>query len=86
LFTAGVAVSGCTGVDTTDTFKRRPLWLFHAAHDPTVDVKYSRDFAKALERSKVFKYTEYPEGGHGIAGKVFDTPEVTTWLFSQVDK
>jgi hypothetical protein len=86
LFTAGVAVSGCTGVDTADTFKRRPLWLFHAADDPIVEVKSSRDLAKACERSKVFKYTEYPTGGHGIAGKVFDTPEVQTWLFSQVEK
>jgi predicted peptidase len=86
LFTAGIAVSGCTGVDTADTFKRRPLWLFHAADDATVEVKFSRDLAKACERSKVFKYTEYPSGGHGIPGKVFDTPEVQTWLFSQVEK
>jgi hypothetical protein len=41
---------------------------------------------KAFERSKVSKYTEYPTGGHGITGKVFDTPEVHTWLFSQVEK
>lgn len=86
LFTAGVAVAGCTGPETADSFKRKPLWLFHAADDATVPVKYSRDLAKALERSKTFKFTEYDTGGHGIIGRVFDTPEVHTWLFSQVEK
>lgn len=86
LFAAGIAVAGCTGPSTADSFRRKPLWLFHAADDATVPVSYSRDLAKALERSKTFKYTEYPDGGHGIPGKVFDNPEVHTWLFSQVDK
>jgi dienelactone hydrolase len=85
LFTAGVAIAGCTGTSTADSFKRKPLWLFHAADDAVVPVSYSRDLAKALERSKTFKYTEYPDGGHGIPGKVFDNPEVHTWLFSQVE-
>lgn len=87
LFTAGVAVAGCTGVDTANTFKKRPLWLFHAKDDQVVDVAGSQALAKALERSeKTFKYTEFPTGGHGIIGKVFDDPEVHKWLFSQVEK
>jgi dienelactone hydrolase len=85
LFTAGVAVAGSIS-SAADTFKKRPLWLFHAADDEVVKVDGSRSLAKALERSKVFKYTEYPTGGHGIIGKVFDTPEVHTWLFSQAEK
>jgi dipeptidyl aminopeptidase/acylaminoacyl peptidase len=87
LFTAGVAVAGCTGVETANTFKKRPLWLFHAKDDATVPVTGSQALAKALERAdKTFKYTEYPTGGHGIIGKVFDDPEVHKWLFSQVEK
>lgn len=87
LFTAGVAVAGCTGVDTANTFKKRPLWLFHAKDDEVVKVSGSQALAKALERSeKTFKYTEYPTGGHGIIGKVFDDPEVHTWLFTQAEK
>lgn len=83
LFAAGVAISGCTGVETANTFKKVPLWLFHAADDNNVDVKCSRDLAKALERAKEFKYTEYPDGGHGIAGKVGDEPEMVDWLFTK---
>jgi predicted peptidase len=87
LFTAGVAVAGCTGVDTANTFKKRPLWIFHAKDDEVVKVDVSQTLAKALERSeKTFKYTEYPTGGHGIIGKVFDDPEVHKWLFTQAEK
>ena len=83
LFAAGVAVSGCTGPQTAATFKKVPLWVFHAADDATVPVGSSRDLAKALKREKDFHYTEYPTGGHGIAGKVFDDAAVHEWLFSQ---
>ena len=83
LFAAGVAVAGCTGPETAGTFKKVPLWLFHAADDATVEVKYSRDLADALKRDKDCKYTEYETGGHGIIGKVFEDPQMHQWLFSQ---
>ncbi|MDP1590078.1 MAG: prolyl oligopeptidase family serine peptidase [Prosthecobacter sp.] len=83
LFAAGVAVAGCTGPETAGTFKKVPLWLFHAADDATVEVKYSRDLAEALKRDKECKYTEYPTGGHGIVGKVFEEEEMHTWLFAK---
>lgn len=84
MFAAGVAVAGCGGAP--DAFKRKPLWLFHAADDKVVNVQPSRDFAEQLKRSKTFKFTEYPDGGHGIPDRVFNTPEVHTWLFSQARK
>ncbi|MEO5917071.1 MAG: prolyl oligopeptidase family serine peptidase [Luteolibacter sp.] len=83
LFAAGVAVAGCTGPDTASSFKKVPLWLFHAADDNIVDVKSSRELAKALEHSKECKYTEYPTGGHGVVGKVFDDEATHDWLFAQ---
>lgn len=83
LFAAGIAVAGCTGPETAGTFKRVPLWLFHAADDPTVEVKYSQALAEALRRDKECKYTEYPTGGHGIMGKVFEDAETHTWLFAK---
>lgn len=83
LFAAVVATAGCTGPSSADTFKRLPLWLHHAADDAVVEVQYSRDLAEALERSKSFKYSEYPDGGHGIAGKVFNDPAVHEWMFNQ---
>lgn len=83
LFAAGVAVAGCTGPETASTFKKVPLWLFHAADDATVEVKWSRDLWDALKRDKECKYTEYPTGGHGIPGKVFEEEEMHTWLFAK---
>lgn len=83
LFAAGIAVAGCTGPETAGTFKRVPLWLFHAADDPTVEVKSSQALAEALRRDKECKYTEYPTGGHGIMGKVFEDAETHTWLFAK---
>ena len=86
MFAAGVAVAGCSGAGSASTFRNKPLWLHHAADDKLVDVQRSRDFAEALKRSKTFKYTEYPNGGHGIVGRVFDSPQVHTWLFAQARK
>ena len=83
LFAAGVPVAGYGWGDHADKLKRAPLWLFHAADDATVDVAGARQFAEMLERSKVFKYTEFPDGGHGIIGRVFDDVAVHEWLFAQ---
>ncbi len=38
------------------------------------------------ENFKTFKYTEYPDGGHGIPGRVFDDETVHDWLFAQALK
>ena len=84
LFAAGVPVSGFGGGAEEAKLARKPLWLFHAAQDDNVvPVAGARDFAKLFGRAKTFKYTEYPTGGHGIPGKVFDDEEVYKWLFSQ---
>lgn len=84
LFAGGVATAGCTGTYSADVLKRQPLWLHHAVDDKVTEVQGSRNLAEALERSKTFKYTEHPTGGHGIARPVFSDDEVHAWLFSQV--
>jgi predicted peptidase len=83
LFAAGVAVSGYGGATEEAKLARKPLWLFHAADDKTVPVDGARSFAKLFGKTKTFKYTEYPDGGHGIPGKVFDDDETHKWLFAQ---
>lgn len=83
LFAAGVAVAGCTGPETAGAFKKVPLWLFHAADDTVVPVKYSRDLWESLKRDKECKYTEYPTGGHGIGPKVFEEEALHEWLFAK---
>jgi predicted peptidase len=82
LFAAGIPVSGYGSTGEAGELKRKPLWLFHAADDETVKVDGARNFAEAMKRSKLFKYTEYPNGGHGIPGRVFDDDAVHEWLFN----
>jgi dipeptidyl aminopeptidase/acylaminoacyl peptidase len=82
LFAAGIPVAGCGSSGDAGELKRKPIWLFHAADDDVVSVDGARNFAEALKRSKTFKYTEYPDGGHGIIGRVFDDDAVHEWLFS----
>jgi dienelactone hydrolase len=86
LFTAGVPVAGYGYGGQADDLKREPIWLFQAEDDNTVGVEGARSFAEALKRSDVFKYTEYPDGGHGIIGRVIDDQAMHEWLFSQVDE
>lgn len=81
LFAAGIPMAGCSG--DAGALKRIPVWIFHAADDDVVKVDGARSLAKALDRAKGFKYTEYPDGGHGIPGRVFADDEVHEWLFAQ---
>ncbi|MEM7145419.1 MAG: prolyl oligopeptidase family serine peptidase [Verrucomicrobiota bacterium] len=85
LFTAGVAVAGYGHSGNAGDLKREPLRLYHAVDDPVVGVEGARSFAEALERSDTFLYTEYPDGGHGIYGRVFEDPATLEWLFGQVE-
>lgn len=82
-FAAVVAGAGCTGPSSADVFRRLPIWLHHAADDPTVEVRVSQELAEALKRSDTMKYTEYPTGGHGIAGTIFNDDAVHEWIFQQ---
>ena len=83
LFAAGIASAGSTGASSAGSFKRFPLWLFHAADDKVVEVQSSRDLADALKREKQFTYTEFPTGGHEIVSNIIAKQEVHEWLFQQ---
>ena len=81
LFAAGIPIAGySSGVSK---LRSMPIWAFHGAKDAVVRVDGARRCAEELKRSKVFKYTEYPDEGHGIPGKVVNDEEVHKWLFKQ---
>jgi predicted peptidase len=83
MFAAAVPVAGYgTGIGAA-AGQRTPMRLFHAADDTVVGVAGSRAFAKASSRAKTFHYTEYPTGGHGIGGQVFEDDKLHEWLFAQ---
>ncbi len=81
LFAAGIPIAGySSGVGK---LRSMPIWSFHGAKDEVVKVEGARACADELKRSKVFKYTEFPDDGHGIPGKVVGDEEVHKWLFEQ---
>ena len=66
------------------SLRSAPVWIFHGAKDATVPVAEARQAAKGFEAVGVrVRYTEYPDGGHGVWERVFTTPEFWPWLFSQ---
>lgn len=81
LFAAGIPIAGHSSGG--GKLRSMPIWAFHGAKDTVVGVEGARAAAAALKRSKHFKYTEFPEDGHGIAGKVVGDVKVQEWLFSQ---
>ena len=84
LFAAGVPIAGGGDPNKAELFKKVPVWVFHGAKDDTVKPEQSQRMVEALkkERSEV-KYTEYADGDHGIAGRVYADPELHKWLFEQ---
>jgi predicted peptidase len=84
LFAAGIPVAGGGNPSTASKFKNVAVWVFHGAKDNVVNVKQSRNMVEALKKARGnVKYTEDPEGNHGIAGKVYADKEVHEWMFAQ---
>lgn len=83
-FAATVPISGGGNASYAAKLKDMPIWDFHCADDPTVNVSNSRDMVKALKAvgSKIL-YTEYPSGGHDAWTRTYANPEVYTWLLQQ---
>ncbi|MGC6426019.1 MAG: prolyl oligopeptidase family serine peptidase [Akkermansiaceae bacterium] len=84
LFAAGVPIAGGGNPGTAKDIKKIPIWVFHGAKDPTVKVDQSQRMVEALKDAKgEVKYTEYPNGDHGIVGQVLQEKEHHEWLFEQ---
>lgn len=77
----------CGGGDSTKASvygKKFPIWIFHGADDPVVNVNNSRRMVAALEASKAkVKYTEYPGVKHDSWNNAFAEPELMSWIFAQ---
>ena len=84
LFAAGVPIAG--GSSGVGKLRSMPIWSFHGAKDEVVKPDYARNCADELKRSKVFKYTEFPDAGHGIVGQVINDVKLHEWLFQQSKK
>ena len=84
LFAAGIPVAGGGSPANAGKFKNVAVWVFHGAKDKVVSVDQSRRMVEALKKARGnVKYTEDPEGNHGIGGKIYANPEVHEWMFEQ---
>ena len=87
MFAAAVPIAGGGNPSAARSYKKVPVWVFHGAKDPTVKVEQSQKMVEALKKARSeVKYTEFPDGDHGIAGQVYDDEEVHKWMFAQQRK
>jgi predicted peptidase len=84
LFAAALPIAGGGNPNDAENFKKVPLWVFHGAKDEDVKPEQSRRMVEALKDARGdVKYTEFPDDGHGIAGKVYADVAVHEWLFAR---
>jgi poly(3-hydroxybutyrate) depolymerase len=90
--TFAAVVGICGGLDPARAavVARTPMWIFHAAEDPVVPVRFSRDTVKALaDAGGSPRYTEYPNGtcfnptAHLSWVPAYADAQMRKWLFEQ---
>lgn len=75
----------CGGGDTAAAkrfAKNTAVWIFHGDKDPSVNVKYSRDYYAALKKLNAeVRYTEYPNVQHNSWDNAFAEKDLLYWMF-----
>ncbi|MFB6455182.1 hypothetical protein ACE38W_07935 [Chitinophaga sp. Hz27] len=83
-FAAAIPIAGSGDPNLVKSVKNLPIWAFHAADDPTVNVEGSRGPVKALQAiGGNIRYTEYPTGGHDSWTRAYATADLYTWMLEQ---
>jgi poly(3-hydroxybutyrate) depolymerase len=84
LFAAAIPMSGRGDPTMAPKIAKIPLWDFHGALDPSVNVSGSRDMIAALRAAGGMpRYTEYPNGMHDIWFMAYNTPDLLPWMNAQ---
>jgi predicted peptidase len=85
LFAAAIPICGGGDPGAAQKLKNMPIWVFHGAKDTIISPEKSRVVVEAIKKrgSKVIKYTEYPDCGHGSWGLAWQEKELIPWLFKQ---
>lgn len=87
LFAAAVPVCGGGDSARVATIAHLPIWVFHGAEDPSVDVKMSDDMVNALTAAGAHPgYTRLPETGHFAWLAAYTDKLMLEWLFRQRKK
>ena len=87
-FAAAFPICGGGDVNQANRFaKTTAVWIFHGDKDPSVSVKYSRDYYAALKKlSADVRYTEYPNVQHDSWNNAFAEKDLLYWMFRQKKK
>jgi MYXO-CTERM domain-containing protein len=84
LFAAAIPMSGEGDTTMAGKFAKVPLWAFHGAMDPAINVAGSRNMVAAMRAAGGHPlYTEYPNGQHDIWFMGYTTPQLLPWMNSQ---
>lgn len=85
LFAAAVPVCGGGDASGAPVFASLPIWIFHGAEDPAVDMLFSVDMINALTKAGAHPgFTLYPEVGHFSWLGAYSDTQMMQWLFRQV--
>jgi acetyl esterase/lipase len=84
LFAAAIPMSGSGDPSMAAKIVKVPIWDFHGAIDPAVNVSGSRLMIAALRAAGANpRYTEYPNGMHDIWFMAYNTPDLLPWMNTQ---
>jgi predicted peptidase len=87
LFAAAVPICGGGDETTATKIAKIPIWAFHGAKDPAVNVNRTRHMIAALKKAGGEpKYTEYPDEGHASWVPAYKDAAMMKWLFAQKKK
>jgi predicted peptidase len=83
-FAAAVPICAASEVAQAPKIAPLPVWSFHGAADPLINVSNAREMVAALRKAGGHpRYTEYPGVGHDSYRNAFKEPDLLPWLFSQ---
>ncbi len=84
LFAAAVPVCGGGDVSKASVITHIPIWIFHGAEDPAVNIINSVDMNAALMKAGAHPgLTIYPETGHFSWLAAYSDEHMMEWLFRQ---
>jgi predicted peptidase len=83
-FAALAPICGGGEPETACALKEVPVWAFHGAEDPAVDLQYGQEMVDALRAcGGNVRFTVYCGVGHDSWTQTYDNPELYQWFLQQ---
>jgi predicted peptidase len=83
-FAAIAPVCGGGEPNQAEKLKDVPTWAFHGDADDVVAYECTADMIEAIKKTggTEVKFTTFEGAGHGIAGEVYQNPELYRWMLT----